>query len=80
LVKRSAAELAKNLAADPFCSSECARIYHGCPLPTVGPQGGSTSKEFRHGTEYGYDQGCREDCCRKASYEARKARREKAAA
>jgi hypothetical protein len=35
LVKRTAADLAKQLANDPFCSSTCARRYHGTTLPQL---------------------------------------------
>jgi hypothetical protein len=35
LVNRTARDLAEQLAGDPFCSSTCARSFHGTSLPPV---------------------------------------------
>jgi hypothetical protein len=65
---------------DEFCSTGCAREWHGCPLPATAT-GPRQTKPWQHGTEYGYRQGCRCGDCTHATAVARATRRrqEKAA-
>jgi hypothetical protein len=78
LVKRTARDLAAALAADPFCSSACARRFYGCPLPDVTGHGnGRKLGPLMHGTEYGYTKGCRCDACRTGARVERAKRRER---
>lgn len=84
LVNRTARDLKRALATDPFCSSTCARAYYGTSLPEFGkgPRGKPKPRSkpvtvvvFKHGTEGGYTNGkCRCPDCRTASTEARRGR------
>lgn len=83
LGKRNAHDLRAALAADPFCSTTCARSYYGTSLPEVGtgprgktgPKGKRVGGGFTHGTAYGYDTRlCRCDACRAAGTAARRER------
>lgn len=63
--------------ADPFCCTEHAREWYGCPLPptVTGP-----AKAAPCGTEYGYRKGCRCNECKHAMSAARAERRRQEAA
>jgi len=80
LVKRTAAELVSALAADPFCSATCARVFHGTSLPATGKRHGKKAGPLKHGTEWGYVRGCRCDDCTAEGRAARPRRRERRAA
>src|SRR5438045_9786494 len=61
-------------ASDPFCSTACARAWHGCELAGAERTRGRPGGVAVHGTESCYVNGrCRCDACKAASAAARRA-------
>lgn len=72
---------------DPFCSTECCRVAHGCELPVLSqgetydrPDSSRAKPMVEHGRISSYRKGCRCIECKDVSTTDRRLRRQAAAA
>ena len=60
---------------DPFCSTQCAKAHYGTEFAQ--PERMNVAKPLVHGTEHGFNKGCRCALCKEARRIGRKARASK---